>query len=78
MASLSRFEPDEPLKARYEIMETRLQVRPLLGRMLGVLLCPPWHSRLYQPDIWIITRQYMLSQVVRRRLNRPLTLAEKV
>lgn len=70
---MSRLEPDEDLRERYAAMEDRLSVSSLNKKThtqdetLSYKAC---HS---DAQFCII-----LLQVVRKRLNRPMTLAEKV
>lgn len=62
---MSRMEPDEDLRQRYAAMEDRLSVSSL---------CHQSQGRLAE-----VHAEFMcFLQVVRKRLNRPMTLAEKV
>ena len=66
---MSRMEPDQDLRERYAAMEDRLSVRnhfcAVAAQSQGCLC-------------FSLLNAFILLQVVRKRLNRPMTLAEKV
>lgn len=66
---MSRLEPDEDLRKRYAAMEDRLGVNRDILSYLLTCSCYVVSTRPIHP---------LLLQVVRKRLNRPMTLAEKV
>lgn len=78
---LSKFEPNETLNSRYAAMEKRLAVSFEAFSMIkfdaAVHTCLPgkaWRLEVLDSPLYIVCH----AQVVRKRLNRPLTLAEKV
>jgi len=67
---MSRLEPDEDLRQRYAAMEDRLSVS-VQQSSFHQIYCVKFGC------LWLTDFHFSL-QIVRKRLNRPMTLAEKV
>ncbi len=67
---MSRLEPDEDLRQRYAAMEDRLSVS-VQQSSFHQIYCVRFGY------LWVTDFHFFL-QIVRKRLNRPMTLAEKV